>query len=176
MGLDKNGVIQLSGFTDYSGKVEATLIQELAKIPQVECLSDAYFQPKHSIGPMEQSTSVEWDGKESSDKTVFHLLYTDEQFPQVFRLKMMAGNRWEKGQTTKVLLNEEAVRVMGLKNPIGSIIRIPSLEDINVMTKYEVAGVVKYFHTLSLRNRISPTILVPTDFLHCILFNRYIFA
>jgi len=172
LGLDKNGVIQLSGFTDYSGKVEATLIQELAKIPQVECLSDAYFQPKHSIGPMEQSTSVEWDGKESSDKTVFHLLYTDEQFPQVFRLKMMAGNRWEKGQTTKVLLNEEAVRVMGLKNPIGSIIRIPSLEDINVMTKYEVAGVVKDFHTLSLRNRISPTILVPTDFLHNILYVR----
>ena len=172
LGIDKDGVIQISGFTDYSGKVEATLIQELAKIPQVECLSDAYFQPKHTIGPMEQSTSVEWDGKATTDKTVFHLLYTDEQFAQVFRLNMLAGNYWEKGQTTKVILNEEAVRVMGLKEPIGSIIRIPSLDDVSKMIKYEVAGVVKDFHTLSLRNRISPTILVPTDFLHNILYVR----
>ena len=174
LGIDKDGVIQISGFTDYSGKVEATLIQELAKIPQVECLSDAYFQPKHTIGPMEQSTSVEWDGKETADKTVFHLLYTDEQFAKVFRLNMLAGNYWEKGQTTKVILNEEAVRVMGLKDPIGSIIRIPSLDDVSKMIKYEVAGVVKDFHTLSLRNRISPTILVPTDFLHNLLYVRVV--
>lgn len=31
LGIDKDGVIQISGFTDYSGKVEATLIQELQR-------------------------------------------------------------------------------------------------------------------------------------------------
>ena len=89
-------------------------------------------------------------------------------------IHMLAGNYWEKGQTTKVILNEEAVRVMGLKDPIGSIIRIPSLDDVSKMIKYEVAGVVKDFHTLSLRNRISPTILVPTDFLHNLLYVRVV--
>ena len=58
----------------------------------------------------------------------------------------------------KVVLNEEAVRVMGLSNPVGTVIRInPNLissDGVAPMEEYEVVGVVNDFQSLSLRSRI----------------------
>jgi putative ABC transport system permease protein len=55
--------------------------------------------------------------------------------------------------TASVLLNEEAVKRMGLKNPVGTQI---DLYD----GKVTVAGVVKDFHFESLHNPISPAIIM----------------
>ncbi|MDR2773696.1 MAG: ABC transporter permease, partial [Tannerella sp.] len=102
-------------------------------------------------------------GKSPDEKTAFHCILTDNRFDETFGLKMRTGEWWDEGQTHKIVLNEEAVRVMGLGGePVGSIIRIPSAND-NSMKEYEVAGVVNDFHTLSLRSRILPTIFIPSS-------------
>lgn len=174
LGLDKNGVLQLTGFTDYGGKVQAALMQELAKIPQITSISDAYFQPQHTLGAMEQEANVQWEGKASNNQTVFHRIFTDEQFAETFRLKFTAGTYWQKGQRNKVVLNETAVRTMELKEPIGSIIRIPSIDDVSKMIEYEVVGVVKDFHALSMRNSIKPMVLLPSDYPNNMIYMRVV--
>jgi len=80
------------------------------------------------------------------------------------------GEWWKEGQTKKTVLNEEAVHVMRLSEPIGSIIRGPSLEDFSIIEEYEVAGVVNDFHALSLRSRIQPTIFIGSPNLNNILY------
>lgn len=171
LGFDSNGVIQLSGFTDYSGKVQTALVNELAAIPQVESITDASFQPQHDANPFARVTDVEWDGKPSHEQPTFNLVFTDNRFVETFGLQMIDGKWWNEGQTQKIVLNEEAARVMGLSEPIGAIIRMPSPADES-MTEYEVAGVVRDFHTLSLRNRIPPTFFMPTYFPSNILYLR----
>jgi len=69
------------------------------------------------------------------------------------------GKWWDEGEQKKIVLNEEAVRVMGLAEPVGAIIRMSTVSDNETMQEYEVVGVVNDFHTLSLRSRIQPTIL-----------------
>lgn len=170
LGFDRRGIIQLSGFTDYSGKVEKVLIHELAAIPQIENITDASFEPQHKASPFTTVTDVDWPGKPVSEKPAFNLLFTDSRFAETFGLKMLMGEWWDEGQTKKIVLNEEAVRVMELSEPVGSIVRMPSFDDNSMMEDYEVAGVVRDFHTLSLRNRISPTFFVQSPALYNTLY------
>lgn len=172
LGFDRDGIVQLSGFTDYSGTIETALIQELTAIPQIENITDANFEPQHDVNPFTTISEVEWPGKSMHESPAFNRIFTDSRFAETFRLKMVDGEWWNEGLMQKIVLNEEAVRVMGLSKPVGSVIRIQSLNDNSIMEKYEVAGVVHDFHTLSLRNRIHPTLFVPSPGLSNILYMR----
>ena len=158
LGFDHNRIIHLSGLSFFVKEdVRTALIHELEAIPQIENITDAYFEPQHNARTM--TTEVEWQGKLPSENPVFHTIPTDSRFAATFGLKMLMGKWWDESGVQKIVLNEEAVRVMGLSDPVGSVIRLP----YNLtMEAYEVVGVVNDFHTLSLRNRIYPTIFRKT--------------
>lgn len=172
LGFDRKGMIQLAGFTDYAGNVEAALIQKLMTIPQIQNLTDAYFTPQHNDDPFTTITKVEWEGKPVHENSPFSRIFTDSRFAETFKLKMVAGQWWEEGQMTKMIINQEAARIMGLREPVGSVVHVQSSEDDSVMDEYEVAGVVSDFHTLSLRNRIHPTFFIPSPRLTNTLYLR----
>ena len=174
LGFDSRGVIQLSGFLDYSGKIQGALERELATIPQIESITQADFEPRHKSDIYTMITDVEWPGKSSFETPAFNVIYTDSRFVETFKLKMVAGEWWHQGETQEIVLNEEAVREMGLSEPEGSIIRIPSIDDASVMVEYKVVGVVNDFHTLSLRNRIQPVIFLPSSQASNILYIRVV--
>ena len=174
LGFDSRGVIQLSGFLDYSGKIQGALERELATIPQIESITQADFEPRHKSDIYTMITDVEWPGKSSLETPAFNVIYTDSRFVETFKLKMVTGEWWHQGETQEIVLNEEAVREMGLSEPEGSIIRIPSIDDASVMVEYKVVGVVNDFHTLSLRNRIQPVIFLPSSQASNILYIRVV--
>ena len=174
LGFDSRGVIQLSGFLDYSGKIQGALERELATIPQIESITQANFEPRHKSDIYTMITDVEWPGKSSFETPAFNVIYTDSRFVETFKLKMVTGEWWHQGETQEIVLNEEAVREMGLSEPEGSIIRIPSIDDASVMVEYKVVGVVNDFHTLSLRNRIQPVIFLPSSQASNILYIRVV--
>lgn len=60
---------------------------------------------------------------------------------------------------TEVLVTEDAVKTMGLKDPVGQIIFIAS-------APWVIIGVVKDFHTSSLHETRLPVILYRTDYMH----------
>ena len=162
LGFDSAGIIQLSGLTPYRmPSVQTSLMHELTAIPQVENVTEASFEPQHNTFHL--ISEVEWPGKETFENPAFHLIETDSRFAETFKLKMLMGEWWDEGIDNKIVLNEEAVRVMGLSEPIGAIIRVPSnyfnREGFLPTQEYEVVGVVNDFHTLSLRSRIYPTII-----------------
>lgn len=174
LGFDSRGVIQLSGFLDYSGKIQGALERELAAIPQIESITQADFEPRHKSDIYTMITDVEWPGKSSFEAPAFNIINTDSRFAETFKLKMVMGEWWHQGETQEIVLNEEAVREMGLGEPEGSIIRIPSIDDASVMVEYKVVGVVNDFHTLSLRNRIQPVIFLPSSQASNILYIRVV--
>ncbi len=162
LGFDQRGLIQLSGFVDVSGKIESTLMQELSTIPQVKSFTDTNFKPQHHIDPMAIFTDVEWEGKSLDTKADFHLYGTDHRFGETFGLRMLMGKWWNEGSELRVVLNESAVRIMGLKDPVGCIIRMPWWSDPKVIKEYEITRIVNDFHALSFRERIHPTIFLPS--------------
>ena len=156
LGFDSNGIIHLSGLSFYDDDVRPILKNELASIPQIESITDAVFEPQHNINTFNSEirkmiTEVEWPGKQEPETMTFQSIFTDSRFAETFGLKMKMGEWYNEVGENNVVLNEEAVRVMGLDEPVGAIIRIRGRE-------FNVVGVVNDFHTLSLRSHIYPTI------------------
>jgi putative ABC transport system permease protein len=160
LGFEQNGIVQLQGPQIpmyYHGRV---LMNEIAAIPQIENISTTLFNPQHIVVTIERNgmtTYVEWTGKSLNEKPAFHWITADSRFAETFKLNMLMGKWWGEGDRQKVVLNEEAARVMGLIEPIGAIIRM-SHNGISPTQECEVVGVVRNFHTLSLRSPIYPTI------------------
>ena len=164
LGFDRNGIIHLSGLLETMDYLQSRLISELATIPQIENITITDFEPQHNANTHRMITEVEWSGKPPNEKPAFQSISTDSHFAETFMLKMMQGKWWGEGERQKAVLNEEAVRVMGLNEPIGAIIRIsadfiPNDGSPVPILEYEVVGVVNDFHTMSLRSRIYPTII-----------------
>ena len=165
LGFDRSGVVQMTT-TGWPGPDKwNAIINQLSAIPQIEGFTDTYFEPQHTDHAM--VTEVEWPGKLSGEKPSFQSVAVDSRFSDIFKLKMTQGRWWNEDDKKKIVLNEEAVRVMGLEDPVGSIIRM--LPDFvmstgeNPMEEYEVTGVVNDFHTLSLRSPVQPTLFRISD-------------
>ncbi|HQQ96355.1 MAG TPA: ABC transporter permease [Cyclobacteriaceae bacterium] len=75
--------------------------------------------------------------------------YGDPSFMELMGFKLVEGRGFDKNMasdSTALLLNEAAVKVMGLEKPLGTIIG----------ETYHVIGVLKDFHWESLRSSIGP--------------------
>ena len=161
LGFEQKGLLYLSGIQPFlEENIHEALKKTMLSIPQIESITYADFTPQHQVNPFRMTTNVEWEGKESSNEQAFNYIVTDSNFDDVFHVKMLAGQWLAENGEDNIVLNETAVRVMGLENPIGSVLRIK----LNEEKTYRVVGVVKDFHTTSLRNQILPTFFTSSPY------------
>lgn len=172
LGFPSNEIVMLKGFQDYSGGVERKLINGIKQLPQVKDISDSFFEPQHETNPSFVISDVSWEGKGIDVNVAFDLLLTDDAFFTTMGLSMVDGTWWHQNQTNSIVLNEEAVKSMQLSDPIGKVINMPSIMDPSIRQDYSIIGVVKDFHTLSLRHQINPTIMLPAGMFGNILYVR----
>ena len=172
LGFPSNEIVMLKGFQDYSGGVERKLINELKQLSQVKGISDSFFEPRHDTNPSFVISDVSWEGKGIDVNVAFDLLLTDDAFFTTMGLSMVDGTWWHQNQINSIVLNEEAVKSMQLSDPIGKVINMPSIMDPSIRQDYSIIGVVKDFHTLSLRHQINPTIMLPAGMFGNILYVR----
>jgi len=99
----------------------------------------------------------DWEGKDLDKNFLFDCLLVDFNFTDIFDLPVTQGrfyNREIAADTAAgFVLNETAVRDMGLESPIGKKFRIWELTGT-------IIGVVKDFHTVSLHKKIDPLALL----------------
>lgn len=156
LGFDREGVVHLEGLQLFMNEdIRAALMKELASIPLIEKITDTYFTPKHSPASSDLHAEVEWAGKPRAENTAFYTVPADSRFAETFKLHTLAGKWLDEGAERQIVLNEEAVRVMGLDEPVGTVVRLSFLED---KPKCRVVGVVADFHLFSFRSRMYPTI------------------
>jgi putative ABC transport system permease protein len=102
--------------------------------------------------------NVSWqEGMEIGNESKhFTYLGIDADFIPLMGMKILEGRNFlenSKGDSGKVIINEEAVRYFGLKPPVtGQILGTGE-------RRLEILGVVKNFHFNSLRNPIGPLIM-----------------
>lgn len=90
----------------------------------------------------------------------------DNDFLKTYNVELKEGRNFVAGpaDSSKVILTELAVQQLGLKNPIGQIIEIPtvrfggSIEELDQAMRVEVIGVAENFHFESLRTDMKPII------------------
>lgn len=75
----------------------------------------------------------------------------------------LLDGRWfskETNDSLSIMLNEAAVKVMGLDNPIGrKLIDVQERPEGNVSVPYVITGIVKDFNFNSLRDKVTPLVI-----------------
>jgi len=99
----------------------------------------------------------DWDGKATNQTFIVHPMAIDKDFMSFFKMKLSQGTGFTGAvaDSTHFILNEAAVKEIGLKNPIGKRFRMWK-------TNGTIIGVVKDFHFASMREKISPSIFYYT--------------
>ncbi|MBS1489316.1 MAG: ABC transporter permease [Bacteroidetes bacterium] len=134
MGYDRENLIQV--WTN--GELETnfqTIRNELIRTGAVKsiCKSNS---PVTSIF---SNNEVKWQGMPSGTRVAFSTIATEYDYTETLGVKMLLGrdfSRKYKSDTTAVVINEAAMKMMGFENPIGK-----KLEWGNA--PYEIIGVMK---------------------------------
>ena len=110
--------------------------------------------------PGENRTSL-WslhpESYDEDQKVMFHLYAGDNDYVKTLKLELVAGESWDSEGNSYdpriVLINETAVKTMGIKEPIG-------FQLISSQNTFTVIGVVKDFHAHPLNSEIEPTVIL----------------
>ncbi|MBB6130424.1 ABC transporter permease [Mucilaginibacter lappiensis] len=109
------------------------------------------------------SGDTDWDGKAANQTFIVHPMAIDKDFMSFFKMKLVQGAGFTGAVADSIhfILNEAAVKEIGLKNPIGKRFRMRKISGT-------IIGVVKDFHFASMREKISPAIFYYTQDLNSI--------
>ncbi|HKZ67326.1 MAG TPA: FtsX-like permease family protein, partial [Chitinophagaceae bacterium] len=97
---------------------------------------------------------IEWPGKIENKNIDFIIRTVDENLVRTLGMQIKDGKSFSDSMGSNnsyLLLNETAVKVMGLKEPVGTKVKLWGEEKT-------ILGVMKDFHTASVHQPISPLI------------------
>jgi ABC-type antimicrobial peptide transport system permease subunit len=152
IGYQKDHIVQF----DLEGKAYENipfLFDEIKKIDGVE-----------EVGGLSQSIvredggsstyGIYWPGKPEDAEIDFIIRDIDENLMQTLKIEMAEGSSFTQdlgSPESYLIFNEEAIRLMGLENPVGYKVNLWG-EDKTIL------GVMKDFHTASIMEPISPVV------------------
>ena len=104
------------------------------------------------------SDDIKWQNQAIDDKRIFNIRKINTDFFSTMDIKMKTGRVFNKSDrpSTKAILNETAVSVMNLQNPVGEYIEYEGKE-------LEIVGVSSDFHTEPVFYKIKPVVMVYTE-------------
>ena len=138
---------------------------EFSKIPEVKSVSVSSRVPGEWKNiPLIKAKKM---GQNSSNEKDMLFIGTDKDFLQTFNIKLIEGNNFAGtvSDSSKVFLNKTAVTALGLENPVGQFIEIPSanfggnIEVFESSIRVEVVGIVEDFQMEDFRTSIKPLII-----------------
>jgi putative ABC transport system permease protein len=149
LGYKKEQLIQFPIEGQVSEK-KKTFLAELRKIPGVVNVSSI----GHSLlGQNNNTSGLQWPGKDPEDRILFENVGTNYGLLESLGVELVDGRFFDESigtDTSKIIFNEAAIRIMNLKNPVGQRIKLWERYDL------EIIGVVKDFHFQSLHEEVKP--------------------
>lgn len=150
LGFDQNNIISFASYGQYGRDFEAAK-NELLQNPNILSVSQA-FPPGPGFGG---TTQIQWEGKDPTKEIMLFSDYGDYDFSKTFSLKMAEGRFYSReftSDTANFVLNETAIKMMDLNEPIGKRLTIDGKSGT-------IIGVVKDYHGGSLRDFIQPKVI-----------------
>jgi len=141
----------------------ASIKEELLKNPHIEFVTSVSGNPLNFFN---STSRVSWEGKEPDESIIMNFEAIDEDFFDLFKVSITQGSfvprkigmkeylrfKYSSEWLEYYVVNEEAVKQMGLKNPVGKKISINGRGGI-------ITGVFNNFHLKPLQSRIEPLTL-----------------
>jgi putative ABC transport system permease protein len=151
LGFNKENVVVISS-SNRLGTAEETFRQTIKAMPDV--VNAAITTSIPSGNAFGDNYQPEDEGNKKSAELELNSFLVDEAFIPTLNIKVLKGRNFSKdfNDSSSVILNEEAVRQIGWKDPVGKWLEYPGGNN----TRFFVIGVVKNFNVQSLQNAIIP--------------------
>ena len=152
LGYDRENIIY---FNVEKGN-EQKLNGFLSALKEVDGIENASSIGTNIVGGNNTFNTLDWPGKTSDEKVVFQMRAVNYGMIELFGIPLSEGRTFSKdfgAEDSKIIFNQAAIDVMGLKDPIGKEILIQG-------TRLEIIGVTENFHFASLYTEIKPLFFV----------------
>jgi len=148
LGYNKDNVIYFSK----EGRANESLETYLAELKNIPGVKNVTSIAQNFIGNESSTADVSWEGKSSENIINFSSISANYDLIETLGMSMKTGRSFSKNhgsESTKIIFNETAIKVMDLKDPIGVTISLWG-------EKYQIIGVVKDFHFESFHEEVKP--------------------
>lgn len=149
LGYNKEHLIQFP----IEGTVEKKLDLFLKEVQRIPGVVNASSIGHGLIGRNNNTSGLSWEGKNPEDRILFENVGTNYELLETLGVEMAEGRMFSDeygADSTKIIFNEAAIRVMNMEDPIGKTINLWSEYDM------EIIGVVKDFHFQSFHDVVKP--------------------
>jgi len=150
LGYEKDNLIEFFMVIEDRERIN-TFVSEAQQLAGVANVSSGNTPINHRNRTMD----VSWEGKDTEFDQYFYLYSSYYDLPETTGMKLKEGRTLSKeygDERHKAILNESAVKAIGIENPIGQSIQLWEQVDL------EIIGVVEDFHYQSLHETIQPLI------------------
>ncbi|OGU60101.1 MAG: hypothetical protein A2V66_10430 [Ignavibacteria bacterium RBG_13_36_8] len=131
-----------------------TFKSELLADPNIIGVTSSSDVPTYTV---HSTGAFSWEGMDPETKFLIHQFSIDHDYIKTFNMNIIAGRNFSKkfpvdDSTQSFIVNETAVKTMGLKNPVGARFQLYG-------NRGQIIGVVQDFHFKSLQTMIEPLVL-----------------
>ena len=149
LGMDKDNIVYF-GEEGSLGKNKEVFLREVNALTNVV---NAATTSQNIIGSEINTTGgLVWTGNEDERRSRFNELRIGHDFIETMDMKIKEGRTFSKefiSDSTAIIFNEAAIKMMGLKDPIGKVVSYVGID-------YTIIGVLENFHFKSLREAVNP--------------------
>lgn len=149
LGFDKNHIVSIPINSEIREKYNV-IKNEILRNQDILNVTSATSMPINitSFNP------VYWEGRTPDQYVVINFASVDYDYFATFNMEIVDGRSFSREFSTdqqNYIVNEAAVRLMGIENPLGKLFSIWK-------NKGEIIGIVKDFHSKSLHDEINPIV------------------
>ena len=153
LGFDRENLVVLRMSQRMQESFEP-LGNELRANPQVQSITRSLQGPWH-IGST--VSAVDWDGKPPDETVSMHWDYVGYDYFATLGMEIIEGRAFSReystDQTEAYIVNEEAVKMMGMESPVGKRLSV-------FRNDGQIIGVVKNFHFQPLYHPVKPFVFM----------------
>ncbi|MEQ9443666.1 MAG: ABC transporter permease [Cyclobacteriaceae bacterium] len=151
LGYDRDNIIHFPA----EGKVLESMETFLSEMQQLPGVVSASSMRQNLVGASGFTTGVNWPGKDPDAVIRFQNITVNYGLIEMLGMEMATGRSFSQdfiSDTSAIIFNEAAMKVMGLEDPIGQTVNLWGQDRL-------VVGVVKDFHYKSLHEQVAPLFL-----------------
>jgi putative ABC transport system permease protein len=159
LGFDKSNLLLINFPASSNGSAaKYKLLKDgLMLNPNIKNVSGIYTLPGLDNKEMQTVKMT----KDDQSNNVMRTIGVDYDFVKTLGMHLVSGRSFSEAYSTdeqsSVILNESAVKSLGIKNPLGTSLFIPG--ENNQSREIKVIGIVKDFNISSLKDQIDPVFL-----------------
>jgi ABC-type antimicrobial peptide transport system permease subunit len=151
LGYEKDNVIYFS----QEGKTAEKTDIFLTEIGKILGILSASSIGHNLLFQNDNTSGVDWEGKNPDDNIYFEHVRVNYNLIETLGMEIVEGRTFSEEfgtESTKIIFNEAAIKVMNIEDPIGKSITLNTGMDYDM----EIIGVVKDFHFQSLHEEVKP--------------------